>query len=42
MERLAGQSEYAEVTAPRAITRVRGTEGESFYLNIRLREAPLQ
>lgn len=42
MERLAGQPEYAEVTAPRAITRVRGTEGESFYLNIRLREAPLQ
>ena len=42
MERLAGQSEYAEVTAPRAITRVRGAEGENFYLNIRLAEAPLQ
>jgi len=42
MERLAGQPEYAEVTAPRAITRVRGTEGENFYLNIRLREAPSQ
>ena len=42
MQRLAGQPEYAEVTAPRAITRVRGSEGENFYLNIRLREAPLQ
>lgn len=41
MERLAAQAEYSEVTAPRAITRVRGAAGENFYLNIRLREAPL-
>lgn len=42
MQRLAGQPEYAAVTAPRAITRARTSESESFYLDIRLREGPAQ
>ena len=38
MQRLTDQPDYAEVAAPRAITRVRGTQLEQFYLSIRRRE----
>ncbi len=37
MERLSDVKEYAEVTAPRAITRVPGSGQEQFFLTIRLR-----
>ncbi len=37
MQRLTRQDEYAEVTAPRAFVRVKGTSIEQFYLDIRLR-----
>jgi hypothetical protein len=42
MKRLTDQPEYAEVSAPRAFARLRGTDTEQFYLNVRLRERPLQ
>ena len=37
MQRLTRQDEYAEVTAPRAFVRVKGTSVEQFYLDILLR-----
>ncbi|MEM9255508.1 MAG: PilN domain-containing protein [Pseudomonadota bacterium] len=40
MAQLTDQADYAEVTAPRAISRVAGTEREQFYLTIRLRGSP--
>lgn len=42
MQRLTDQPEYAEVTAPRAITRAKGSQTEQFYLDIRLREGGVQ
>jgi general secretion pathway protein L len=41
MQRLTDQSDYAEVSAPRAFMRVKGTQVEQFYLKIRLRERGL-
>jgi len=42
MQRLTDQPDYAEVTAPRAITRLKGTQTEQFYLDIRRREGVSQ
>ena len=42
MQRLTDQPDYAEVTAPRAITRVHGTPLEQFYLSMRRRETVSQ
>ena len=42
MERLTDESDYAEVTAPRAITRVQNSQAEQFYLSIRRREGVVQ
>jgi general secretion pathway protein L len=41
MQRLTDQPDYAEVSAPRAFVRVKGTLIELFYFNIRLRERGL-
>ena len=38
MQRLTDESDYAEVSAPRAITRVKNSQTEQFYLSIRRRE----
>ncbi|MEZ5572075.1 MAG: PilN domain-containing protein [Halioglobus sp.] len=38
MQRLTDEPDYAEVTAPRAITRMKGTQTEQFYLDIRRRQ----
>jgi hypothetical protein len=37
MQRLTDQPDYAEVTAPRAITRAKGSQTEQFYLDIKRR-----
>ena len=42
MERLTDEADYAEVTAPRAITRVQNSQAEQFYLSIRRREGVVQ
>jgi general secretion pathway protein L len=39
MQQLTDEADYAEVTAPQAITRLGNTGLEQFYLNIRLRDA---
>jgi general secretion pathway protein L len=41
MQRLTDQPDYVEVSAPRAFVRMKGTQIEQFYLNIRLRERGL-
>ena len=41
MQRLTDEPDYAEVMAPRAITRVKNSEMEQFYLSIRRREGVL-
>jgi general secretion pathway protein L len=41
MQRLTDQPDYAEVSAPRAFVRVKGTQFEQFYFNIRVRERGL-
>jgi general secretion pathway protein L len=41
MQHLTNQPEYAEVTAPRAFTRVKDAQAEQFYLNIRRKEMTL-
>jgi hypothetical protein len=41
MQRLTEQPDYVEVSAPRAFVRVKGTQFEQFYFNIRVRERGL-
>jgi general secretion pathway protein L len=42
MQRITDQPDYAEVTAPRAITRAKGSQTEQFYLDIKRRAGEMQ